>query len=76
MHTSTNTAPSLVSSGNTISLTTPYQSTPSDVRAYLVKMEWTPMSSSGGDVWYRPQQSGYFTWEQAVAYTLVKPWLV
>lgn len=76
MHTSTNIAPSLVSSGNTISLSTPYQSTPHDIREYLTKMEWTQMSSNGGDIWYRQNQAGYFTWEQAVAYTLVKPWLV
>lgn len=76
MHTTTNIAPSLISSNNTISIQTSYQITPNDVREYLKKMEWVPMSSNGGDIWYRPQQSGYFTWEQAVAYTLVKPWLV
>ena len=76
MHTSTNTAPTLTVSGNSVSIQTSYQSTPSDVRDYLKKMEWTPMSSNGGDIWYRQNQSGYFTWEQAVTYTLVKPWLV
>lgn len=76
MHTSTSIVPTLTTNGNSVSIQTPYQTTPSDIRAYLVKMEWTPITSNGGEIWYRPQQQGYFTWEQAVAYTLVKPWLV
>jgi hypothetical protein len=76
MHTSTSIVPTLMANGNTVSIQTPYQTTPSDIRAYLVKMEWVPMSSNGGDIWSRQHQTGYFTWEQAVAYTLVKPWLV
>ena len=76
MHTSTNTAPTLIANGNTVSIQTSYQTTPNDVGEYLNKMEWIRMSSNGGDIWCRPHRSGYFTWEQAVAYTLVKPWLV
>ena len=76
MHTSTNTAPTLTVNGNSVSIQSSYQKTPEDVRTYLVKMEWFPMSSNGGDIWSRQHQTGYFTWEQAVAYTLVKPWLV
>ena len=53
----------------------PYQATPSDVERYLTKMEFEKHWVSSQEYWKRPHQDGYMTWEQAVVYCLVKPWL-
>jgi hypothetical protein len=53
----------------------PYQNTPKDVYEYLKEMDFVHTSSSSGDLWMHKKTSGYFTWEQAVAYCLVKPFL-
>lgn len=50
--------------------------TPEDVANYLGRMEFHRMHTSLGDMWQRKGQNGYMTWEQAVVYCLVKPWLV
>jgi len=75
MYTSANTAPMLTVAGSSVSITQPNQITPSDVAIYLRNMDFQPTASAGVDLWYRSNMSGYFTWEQAVAYCLVKPWL-
>ena len=53
----------------------PYQNTPRDVFNYLKEMDFTHSSSPGGDLWKRNGTTSYFTWEQAVAYCLIKPFL-
>ena len=68
--TSSNTMPNITSS-----VTMPYQNTPRDVYKYLREMDFTPSSGSGGDLWMRNGTTSYFTWEQAVTYCLIKPFL-
>ena len=76
MYTTTNIAPTLVTNSGSVSITASHQMTPNDVAKYLEGMDFQRTYSSGTELWYRPNISGYFTWEQAVAYCLVKPWLV
>lgn len=54
----------------------PQQVTPNDVAGYLDKMDFTRLHTSTGEMWRRRGMNGYMTWEQAVVYCLVKPWLV
>jgi hypothetical protein len=60
---------------NSIQLRMPYQNTPLDVYKYLREMDFVHTTSSSGDMWMRKGTSEYFTWEQAVAYCLIKPFL-
>jgi hypothetical protein len=53
----------------------PYQQTPMDVYNYLKEMDFIHTTSTGGDLWMRNGTSEFFTWEQAVAYCLIKPFL-
>lgn len=76
MYTSTNTAPTLITNSGSVAVSSPHQVTPNDVAEYLGSMDFKRIYSNGADLWQRPHMSGYFTWEQAVAYCLVKPWLV
>jgi len=69
---------SLMNSGtaNTItaSVNMPPQTTPFDVHEYLIQMGFSPTANGGGStVWTRG--GSYYTWEQAVAYCLIKPFL-
>lgn len=50
--------------------------TPPDVANYLMRMDFTRTHGSLGEMWMRKDKAGYMTWEQAVVYCLVKPWLV
>jgi hypothetical protein len=56
----------------------PYQHTPRDVYLYLKRMDFAHTTSKSGDLWMHKGEYGneYMTWEQAVVYCLVKPWLV
>lgn len=51
--------------------------TPADVAEYLVCMGWGCHYSGTREYWRRNDNAphGYFTWEQAVAYTMVRPFL-
>lgn len=54
------------------------RTTPSDVQKYLSDMGWAPYSAPEGDWMYYRQDIGhgnYMTWEQAVTYCLIKPFL-
>jgi hypothetical protein len=53
----------------------PPQTTPFDVHEYLMQMGFSPIAHSNvaGAVWTRG--GNYYTWEQAVAYCLIKPFL-
>ena len=53
----------------------PYQNTPKDVYDYLKEMDFIHTSSKSGDLWQRKDTPEFFTWEQAVAYCLIKPFL-
>jgi hypothetical protein len=53
----------------------PYQNTPEDVYKYLKEMDFIHTTCTTGDIWMRKGTSSYFTWEQAVAYCLIKPFL-
>ena len=53
----------------------PYQITPEGVFKYLKEMDFVHTSSLSGDIWMRKGTTEYFTWEQAVAYCLIKPFL-
>ena len=53
----------------------PYQHTPKDVYEYLKEMDFVHTTSHSGDLWMRKGTNGYFTWEQAVTYCLIKPFL-
>lgn len=53
--------------------------TPEDIQEYLHSMGWTPYSAQDGDWMYTRADIGvgrYMTWEQAVTYCLVKPFLL
>jgi hypothetical protein len=67
--------PSGVITSTASTYTPPMQTTPNDVANYLGRMDFTRMHSNNTDLWQRKNQAGYMTWEQAVAYCLVKPWL-
>lgn len=53
----------------------PYQNTPRDIYDYLKQMDFVLTSSTDGDLWQRKDKPEFFTWEQAVAYCLIKPFL-
>jgi hypothetical protein len=53
----------------------PYQNTPEAIYEYLKEMDFIHTTSQSGDIWMRKGTSEYFTWEQAVAYCLIKPFL-
>jgi NADH:ubiquinone oxidoreductase subunit C len=53
----------------------PYQNTPADVYKYLKEMDFIHTTSLSGDIWMRKGTTEYFTWEQAVVYCLIKPFL-
>ena len=59
----------------TTSIRMPYQNTPEDVYKYLKEMDFIHTTCTTGDIWMRKGTSSYFTWEQAVAYCLIKPFL-
>ena len=71
MYVTTNTNPA-----TSTNITMPQLHTPPDVQAYLVRMEFVPIYGNNGMMWKRTGKDGYMTWEQAVVYCLVKPWLV
>lgn len=52
--------------------------TPESVRKYLAEAGWTEQQNYDKN-YYRhygdPAITGYFTWEQAIAWSLVKPFL-
>ena len=55
-----------------------WRHTPTDVQEYLQSMGWTSYSASDGDWMYARADIGagrFMTWEQAVTYCLVKPFL-
>ena len=60
---------------SSIQLRMPYQNTPQDVYEYLREMDFVHTANSSGDMWMRKGTSEYFTWEQAVVYCLIKPFL-
>jgi hypothetical protein len=68
---------SLMNSGTTNTITAsvnmPPQRTPSDIREYLINMGFTQTALSGSEIW--TNNLGYYTWEQAVVYCLIKPFL-
>ena len=52
--------------------------TPLEIRNYLTDMGWTSYTAPEGDWMYTHQAIGagnYMTWEQAVTYCLIKPFL-
>ena len=56
-----------------------WRHTPADVQEYLQSMGWTSYSASDGDWMYARADIGsgrFMTWEQAVTYCLVKPFLL
>ena len=53
----------------------PYQITPEDVFKYLKEMDFVHTTSLSGDMWMHKGTNSYFTWEQAVTYCLIKPFL-
>lgn len=72
----------LNSIGNDIAITATAQPrwryTPTDVQEYLQSMGWTSYTASDGDWMYSRADIGsgrFMTWEQAVTYCLVKPFL-
>ena len=55
-----------------------WRHTPDDVQEYLQGMGWTAYSAADGDWMFSRADIGperYMTWEQAVTYCLVKPFL-
>lgn len=60
---------------NSVQLRMPYQNTPEDVYKYLKEMDFIHTTSNQGDMWMRKNTTEYFTWEQAVTYCLIKPFL-
>ena len=69
---------SLTNSGTANTITAevrmPPQTTPFDVHEYLMQMGFSSIANGGvGAVWTRG--GNYYTWEQAVAYCLIKPFL-
>jgi hypothetical protein len=57
----------------TAAVNMPSQTTPFYVREYLMQMGFSPTSGGGSTIWARG--GSYYTWEQAVAYCLIKPFL-
>lgn len=55
-----------------------WRMTPADVQEYLTSMGWTSYTAADGDWMYTRADIGsgkFMTWEQAVTYCLVKPFL-
>ena len=54
-----------------------WRHTPAGIQEYLTSMGWTAYSASDSDWMYQRLDAGtgYMTWEQAVTYCLVKPFL-
>lgn len=55
-----------------------HRSTPEKIQEYLKDMGWSAYSASDGDWMFSHQDVGfgnYMTWEQAVTYCLIKPFL-
>lgn len=75
--------PGLGEVGNDVSITATAQPrwryVPADIQEYLHSMGWTPYTASDGDWMYARADIGagrFMTWEQAVTYCLVKPFLL
>jgi hypothetical protein len=60
---------------SSVELRMPYQNTPKDVYDYLKQMDFIHTTSKAGDLWQRKDKPEFFTWEQAVVYCLIKPFL-
>jgi hypothetical protein len=60
---------------NSVELRMPHQLTPVDVYKYLQEMDFIHTTGKGGDLWMKKNTDAYFTWEQAVVYCLIKPFL-
>jgi hypothetical protein len=71
MYITTNTNPA-----TTTNITMPQLQTPPDVERYLRRMDFQSSYGNNSLMWKRSDFTGYMTWEQAVVYCLVKPWLV
>ena len=55
-----------------------YRRTPEDIKEYLMSMGWSAYTGSDSDAMYTRNDIGltnYMTWEQAVTYCLIKPFL-
>jgi hypothetical protein len=57
------------------SIRMPYQNTPDGIFQYLKEMDFMHTTGHNGDIWQRKGTTEYFTWEQAVVYCLIKPFL-
>lgn len=85
MYTTTTTTPeialtsSLVGNGSIMATAIPRRRrTPEAIQEYLHSMGWTPYSAQDGDWMYTRPDIGagqFMTWEQAVVYCLVNPFL-
>jgi hypothetical protein len=71
MYITANTNPA-----TTTNITMPQLQTPPDVERYLRRMDFDSIYGNNSLMWKRKDFTGYMTWEQAVVYCLVKPWLV
>jgi len=79
MYSTTNTNPVVtvtLPTATNATVAMPILTTPPDVRNYLLRMDFKDCYTSSGTMWNRNDITGYMTWEQAVVYCLVKPWLV
>ena len=79
MYSTSHTSPSVTVTMPAVANATvsmPQLITPPDIHAYLIRMDCVPSYGSSGTMWQRAGKEGYMTWEQAVVYCLVKPWLV
>jgi len=75
IYTTSNTSITGVTPSYTTDIRMPYQHTPPDIHKYLNEMDFVHTTSKGGDLWQRKNKPEFFTWEQAVAYCLIKPFL-
>ena len=71
--TGTSNSPTMPTINSSIRM--PYQNTPVDIYTYLKEMDFIHTTGHSGDIWMRKGTSEYFTWEQAVTYCLIKPFL-
>lgn len=54
----------------------PADQVPADINQYLVQHGWIQTYAHDKPYWQKAEAGyGYFTWEQAVAWSLVKPFL-
>lgn len=74
-YTTTGTSNSSTAPIINASIRMPYQNTPDGIFQYLKEMDFIHTTSTSGDMWMRKGTTEYFTWEQAVAYCLIKPFL-